>query len=124
MNLDPSTSLAIMNATTPDMAAAKAKAKAAALHNQSTGNSTIDEKSMARIEETAKEFEAMFMSQMLKPMFEGIKPNAMFGGGKGEEIFNGFMIEEYGKMMAETGDLGIADSVKAELIKMQENIVQ
>ena len=60
------------------------------------------------------------MTEMLKPMFAELKPDPRFGGGKGEEIFSGMMLQEYGKMMAETRSLGIADAVKAELIRMQD----
>ncbi len=74
---------------------------------------------MARIEETARDFEAMFITEMLRPMFEGIEVNENFGGGKGEEVFRSFMLEEYGKNMATTGGLGIADLVKEQLIEMQ-----
>lgn len=75
---------------------------------------------MEQIETSAKEFEAMFVSEMMKPMFEGLETGGMFGGGKGEEVFRGFMIEEYGKMLAGTGQLGIADMVKQQMIEMQE----
>lgn len=75
---------------------------------------------MQQIEESARDFEAMFVSEMIKPMFEGIETGGMFGGGKGEEIFRGFLIDEYGKMLAGTGQLGIADMVKQQMIEMQE----
>lgn len=75
---------------------------------------------MAKVEESARDFEAMFVSEMMKPMFEGLETDGMFGGGKTEEVFRGFMLEEYGKRVAETGQLGIADAVKAEMIAMQE----
>lgn len=75
---------------------------------------------MKKIEESARDFEAMFVSEMMKPMFEGIETDGMFGGGKTEEVFRGIMLQEYGKMMAETGQLGVADAVKAEMIAMQE----
>ncbi len=65
------------------------------------------------------EFEAVMLSEMLKPMFEGIEVDDMFGGGKGEEIFRGFMIQEYGKIMAKAGGIGIADAVKQHLIQIQ-----
>jgi flagellar protein FlgJ len=74
---------------------------------------------MKKIEEAAKEFEAMFVTEMLKPMFDGLEPNETFGGGKTEEIFNGFMREEYGKMIAQSGQFGIADQVKQQLIELQ-----
>lgn len=77
-------------------------------------------KDMQAIEEAAKDFEAMFITEMMKPMFEGIKPDPMFGGGKGEEVFQSMMLTEYGKKIAETGQLGIADQVKQEMIRLQE----
>lgn len=71
--------------------------------------------------EAAQDFEAMFITEMMKPMFEEIKPDPMFGGGKGEEIFQGMMLEQYGKMIAQTGGIGIADAVREELVKIQES---
>lgn len=74
---------------------------------------------MQRIEETAQDFEAMFLSEMLKPMFETVKVNETFGGGKGEEIFSGFLRDEYSKMLSLQGGVGIAGLVKEQLIEMQ-----
>ena len=105
----PDSSLTLMQATQQSLNGAADSAKNAA-----------KAKNDEQLTESAKEFEAMFMTEMLKPMFEELKPDPMFGGGKGEEIFNGFMLEEYGKMMAETGQIGIADQVKAEMLRMQE----
>jgi len=108
MDLTADTSLAVMQASQGDTA------------NRALNAKSIKDKDLQYIEDAAKDFEAMFMTEMIKPMFEGIKTDNKFGGGKGEEIFRGFMIEEYGKLMAERGDIGIADSVKAEMIRMQE----
>lgn len=74
---------------------------------------------MDRINETAQDFEAMFISEMFKPMFESVKVNETFGGGKGEEIFSGFLRDEYGKLLAQTGGIGIAELVREQLIEMQ-----
>lgn len=78
------------------------------------------DKNAAKIDEAAQEFEAVFLSAMLQPMFEGIKPDDTFGGGKGEEMFQSLMLSEYGKIMSKTGQIGLADQVKAEMIRMQE----
>lgn len=75
---------------------------------------------MSKIDQSAKDFEAMFVTEMMRPMFEGIEVDSTFGGGKTEEVFRGFMLDEYGKMVAETGQLGIADMVKQAMIEMQE----
>lgn len=105
----PDTSLALMRA-------AEMRSKQAAAMAEKSGAV----KNMAKIEEAAREFEAVFLTEMIKPMFEDIKPDPLTGGGKGEEIFRGFMIQEYGKLMAEKGGIGIAEHVKAELIRVQE----
>ena len=76
--------------------------------------------SLEKIEEAAQDFEAMFVSEMIKPMFEGVKTNSLFGGGKTEEVFRGLMIDEYGKDIASRGGLGIAGLVKEQLIEAQE----
>lgn len=70
------------------------------------------------------DFEAMFIAQMLKPIFESIEVNPIFGGGKGEEVFSGFLIEEYGKSLSRAGGIGIADNVKQEMLRIQEMAMQ
>jgi Rod binding domain-containing protein len=77
-------------------------------------------KEIARAGDAAQEFESVFVAEMLKPMFEGISTDAPFGGGKGEEVFRGMMLQEYGKIIARSGGVGLADSIKTEMIKMQE----
>jgi len=79
----------------------------------------VNSKDVARAEEAAKDFEAVFISQMLSHMFSGVEVDPMFGGGQGEEMFRSMMVEEYGKQLADQGGIGIASSVKAKLIEMQ-----
>ena len=79
-----------------------------------------DARQLEQIAEKAEEFEAVFIAEMMKPMFEGLSTEAPFGGGKGEEVFRGMLIQEYGKVLSQTGTIGIADVVKQELIKSQE----
>jgi peptidoglycan hydrolase FlgJ len=68
----------------------------------------------------AEEFEAIFISQMLAPMFSGIESDSTFGGGSAEETYRGMLTNEYGKLISKAGGLGIADAVKSELIRAQE----
>ncbi|MFN3814821.1 rod-binding protein [Brevundimonas sp.] len=72
-----------------------------------------------RIRQTARDFEATFLSQMLRPMFEGLSTEAPFGGGHAEETWRGFMIDEMGKQISRSGGIGLADQVMAEMIRMQ-----
>ena len=68
----------------------------------------------------AESFEAFFISQMLSDMFAGIETDPLFGGGPGETVFRSLMIDEYGISLASTGGVGIADSVLAEIVRIQE----
>lgn len=71
------------------------------------------------IRRTAEEFEAVFLAQMLAPMFEGIDTDGLGGGGMGEEIFRPMLIERYAEALAKSGGVGIADSLVRELMRMQ-----
>lgn len=70
--------------------------------------------------ELAEEFEALFLSQMLAPMFENLQTDGPFGGGASEAIYRSLMVEEYGNAIAEAGGLGIADNVQREILRIQE----
>lgn len=71
----------------------------------------------------AVDFEATFLSQMLKPMFEGLKSDGAFGGGAGEDMWRGFLVEEMGKQTARVGGVGLADKVLSHMLKAQEGTV-
>jgi flagellar protein FlgJ len=74
----------------------------------------------ARMRDTAESFEASFLAQMLKPMFEGLKTDGPFGGGEAESTWRGFMIEAMAKQTVKAGGIGLADQVVAQMMKMQE----
>ena len=94
--------------TTPDITSATA-----------TPVSPDRKKIYDKINKTAEEFEAVFITQMMKPMFDMVKVNSEFGGGKGEEVFRDFTIEEYGKRLSSKGGIGIANHVREQLIYAQ-----
>jgi len=70
--------------------------------------------------EAAEDFEALFLAQMLQPMFKGIETDALFGGGPGEDVYKSMLVQEYGKAISRAGGVGIADAVQAEILKLQE----
>lgn len=70
--------------------------------------------------ETAKQFEQVFLTTYLESMFSGLKTEAPFGGGTGENVFRSLLLNEYAGGMAGTGGIGIADQVYREMLKMQE----
>lgn len=72
------------------------------------------------VDKASQDFEAMFMTQMLSPMFDGLTTNPMFGGGHGEEVMKTFMLQEYGKIIAKNGHLGLTSEIKAAMIRLQD----
>ena len=73
----------------------------------------------ARAKDAAQKFEGQFLSIMLQQMFEGVKTDGPFGGGVGEEMFRSMMTEQMGKQMAQSGGIGLSDTVQREILKLQ-----
>jgi Rod binding domain-containing protein len=93
---------------------------------QSMGNLALQQATLpslnpgagANIDKTAQDFTGMFFAQMLQPMFESAPVDPIFGGGHGEEVMRGFLVQEYGKVVAQ-GHFGLTDAVKQEMIRAQ-----
>lgn len=101
-----------------DIASAQGKAQSDRL--ETLARSAQSAKDNKAVREAAEKFEAVFINEMLKPMFEGMEENVLFGGGPGEKIFRSMFVDEVSKEVAQKGGFGIADVVYAELIKLQE----
>ena len=74
----------------------------------------------AQARQAAEDFEAVFLSQMLAPMFESMASDELFGAGPGEDIYRSMLVEEYGKSLARAGGFGLADAVQREVLRLQE----
>lgn len=74
----------------------------------------------AEVRAVGEDFEAVFLSEMLRPIFETVETDSLFGGGSGERVTKSLLIDEYGKAIAKSGGIGIADAVARELINTQE----
>jgi len=66
------------------------------------------------------DFETMCLSNLLKPMFEGLSTDGPFGGGQGEAAMKSFYIDAIAKQMAKHGGIGISDMMQKQLLKLQE----
>ena len=70
--------------------------------------------------EAAQDFEAFFLSRMCESMFEGVSTEGIFGGVHAEKVYRSLLLNEYGKIMAQNGGIGVADYVMDTIIQMQE----
>lgn len=74
----------------------------------------------AQLRAKATELEASFLSEMLK--YTGLgKPQESFGGGAGEEQFASFLTDEYARLMAQSGGIGLAETIFRSLQKGADN---
>ncbi|MEO0879874.1 MAG: rod-binding protein [Pseudomonadota bacterium] len=83
------------------------------------GGATLSAEAQARIEETAREFEALVIAELLKPLFESAPTPGLTGGGPEQDAFESLLQTEYATAIADRGGFGIADQVKASLIQLQ-----
>jgi len=65
----------------------------------------------------AEAFEAAFLAEMLKYTGINSQPDG-FGGGEGEDAFSSFLTEEYARLMAARGGIGLAEQV-FEILKQR-----
>ena len=72
------------------------------------------------INETSVAFEAQFISQMLGSMNATVEEDSVMGGGDAEQTYKSFLNNEYGKIIAKSGGIGVSDQVKREMLRMQE----
>jgi len=93
-----------------------------------SGASSGREPTLRRVEseeearQVAEDFEAFFLSQMVEAMFKGVGENNEFTGGAGESAFSGLLHEEYARVMAGTGGLGLSDNLTNEILRYQESM--
>ncbi|MFW5832914.1 MAG: rod-binding protein [Pseudomonadota bacterium] len=71
-----------------------------------------------RLRETAQDFEAMFLHQMLSAMRQGLAEDNPLGGPNSP--FGSLLQDEQAKIIAKAGGIGVAESILAELLKTQE----
>jgi len=74
----------------------------------------------AAAQAAAQKFEAFFLQQSFENMFEGTGNDSLFGGGQGEAIYRSLLLQEYSKVAAESGGIGIAAAVRREILSHQE----
>ena len=63
----------------------------------------------------------MFLNTLMKEMFSSHQDRQeSFGGGFAEETWRGMQAEQFADTMAESGGIGLADALMADLLALQE----
>jgi flagellar protein FlgJ len=74
----------------------------------------------AGIAKVAEDFEAFFAGLVFDQMSSDVEPDPVTGGGEAESMFKSLLNQEFGKNVARTHSLGIADVVQRQLLQIQE----
>ncbi len=69
--------------------------------------------------EAAQQFEAVFLQQMLKPMFASLGRDSLFGGGNEGAIYRDFLVDALARALARAGGIGIAKAVEGEIATLR-----
>ncbi len=71
---------------------------------------------LAKIRESAREFEAIFLETMLKTMRDSIQKSGLIDGGNAEAMYQSMLDSEYAKQMAAQDMTGIAGNIEKQLL--------
>ncbi len=74
---------------------------------------------VAAAKETAVAFEAVFLTQIVNLMMDGISGDHAFGGGHAEDMWRSVLSEHIADAFAERGGLNIASQIQAEILRLQ-----
>lgn len=73
-----------------------------------------------KAKEVARQFESIFLMQVLETMSSGVEADPMFGGGAGDKIYRSMFNEQTANAISSNGGIGVADAVYRSMLQMQE----
>lgn len=70
-------------------------------------------------QKAVEEFEGMFISQLLKLMYDTVPVDENFGGGFAEETYRSMLVDQYGGNISKMGGIGIANDLRKSIFDFQ-----
>jgi peptidoglycan hydrolase FlgJ len=114
MDMDVSATAALAARTATDAAPAAARRPASPASARADSPASADSPAA----KAGREFESMMLGFMFEQMFEGVGTSGAFGGGQAERTWRSFMLQEYAQVLTDTGGVGIAPMVEAEIARL------
>ncbi len=75
----------------------------------------MSEAEAQKLKDACRDFEALFIKQMLDTMRKTVNKSGMMDGGMAEDVFEDMLYDEYSKDMADRSNFGIAKLMYSEL---------
>ena len=84
----------------------------------------LDDRTLAKIDAAAKDYESVFIAEMLDHMFKDVPMGGGFGAESGQgaqEIYKQHLVREYASSLADRGGVGLAQHIRGQLIELQSS---
>ena len=72
-----------------------------------------------KLQEACKQFETIFLSQMLTQMRKSIPKGKLFGKSREEDMYQDMLAQEQAKVWAESGGIGLSNLLYQQLRKFE-----
>jgi len=93
----------------------QSKAPSSAPSARVEGRGGLGDKQDKKLKEACRDFEALFLSIVLKQMRKTVPKSALFGSDPAPDTFQEMMDDEIGRSAANTSSMGIADMLYRQL---------
>lgn len=74
----------------------------------------------AKLKKACKDFDALFMAQMLKSMRQTIPQTGFLGKGPGNDVYQGLMDQELSRKLSQSKGLGLGKVIYRQMLKREE----
>ena len=75
-----------------------------------------------RLKEACKDFQAIFVKQMLDSMRKTVNEQGLLDGGRAEEIFEDMLYEKYAQKISDTAGLGLDEMMYTQLSQKKPSL--
>ena len=79
--------------------------------------SRLSPEERAKLHDAARQFEAIFLNQMVGAMRKTVQPNAWMPQSQGEKIYQGMLDSEHAQRMADSNQFGLSDMIYEHLLR-------
>lgn len=73
-----------------------------------------------KLKKACTDFEALFMTRILRAMRQTVPPGGFLGNSPGKEIYQGLMDQELAKSMSRRGGIGLGEMLYRQVIQREE----
>lgn len=93
---------------------------------QKSMSKVLSDKDEKKLKESCQEFEAIFLSELLKSMRATVPKNNLQGESFGQDVFQSMLDDEYAKKVSGTNSIGLGDmlfqQMKLNMALAQSNV--